>query len=316
LTRRRLGRGLHDLGAERFAPPPASPLELTLVRNEAGAHRSRSTVVCVTSGKGGTGKSILTSNLAVHLAASGLQVVAVDADMGLANLHLLLGMHPERTVMEVIESGATIDEIAESGPLGVRLAAGGSGRPEMADLDPGRLRRLVAAMDAIGDGTDVVLVDTGAGIGRATTSFLYAFEAILVVTSPDLTAMTDAYAVIKNVIHNHRSARVLVVVNRAQSAVEGLEVFSRIDKVSRRFLDRGLHYLGHILNDPRVTTSVAARIPILLNQPAAPASACLRGVGRALLLEIDRRRAAAPHEPRVEEARPSRGGREGGPECA
>ena len=301
---------------ERFAPPRASPRDLALVRDGVASPGSRSRVVCVTSGKGGTGKSILTSNLAVHLAASGLRVIAVDADMGLANLHLLLGMHPGRTVMDVIENGATIEEIAESGPPGVRLAGGGSGRPEMADLDSGRLRRLVAAMDVIGDDTDVVLVDTGAGIGRATTSFLYAFEAILVVTSPDLTAMTDAYAVIKNVLRNNRSARVLVVVNRAQSAVEGLEVFSRIDRVSRRFLARGLLYLGHVLNDPRVTTSVAARIPILLNQPAAPASACLRGVGRALLLEIDRRRAAAPPHDRVQAARPSRGGPEEGPACA
>ena len=119
------------------------------------------------------------------------------------------------------------------------------------------------------------------GAGSATT---------LVVTSPDLTAMTDGYAVIKNVAHNNRTARVMVVVNRAQSAVEGLEVFGRIDRVSRKFLDRRLMYLGHVLNDPRVTSSVAARIPIVLNQPAAPASACLRGVGRALRLEIDQRR--------------------------
>ncbi len=303
MTRRRLGRGLYDLGVSPFPTPETRPLELTLVKEASPAARPRSIVVCVTSGKGGTGKSILTSNLAVHLAASGMRVVAVDADMGLANLHLLLGMQPRRTVMDVIEFGATIDDIAEDGPLGVRLAGGGSGRPEMADLHASRLRRLVAALDAAGDRADVVLVDTGAGIGRATTSFLYAFEAILVVTSPDLTAMTDGYAVIKNVSRNNRSARIFVVVNRAHSAVEGLEVFSRIERVSQRFLERGLTYLGHVLNDARVSTSVAARIPILLNQPAAPASACLRGVGRALLLEIESRRSAAGEADR-------------GPECA
>ncbi len=303
MTRRRLGRGLYDLGVSPFPTPETRPLELTLVKEASPAARPRPIVVCVTSGKGGTGKSILTSNLAVHLAASGMRVVAVDADMGLANLHLLLGMQPRRTVMDVIEFGATIDDIAEDGPLGVRLAGGGSGRPEMADLHASRLRRLVAALDAAGDRADVVLVDTGAGIGRATTSFLYAFEAILVVTSPDLTAMTDGYAVIKNVSRNNRSARIFVVVNRAHSAVEGLEVFSRIERVSQRFLERGLTYLGHVLNDARVSTSVAARLPILLNQPAAPASACLRGVGRALLLEIESRRSAAGEVDR-------------GPECA
>ncbi len=316
MTRRRLGRGLYDIGASPFTASPTKCRELALVTEEAVAKRRRPLVVCVTSGKGGTGKSVLTSNLAVHLAASGRRVIAVDADMGLANLHLLLGMQPRRTVMEVIETGATLDEIAEPGPLGIRLAGGGSGRPEMADLHPSRLRRLVGAMDAVGDRADIVLVDTGAGIGRATTSFLYAFDEILVVTSPDLTAMTDGYAVIKNVIRNNRSARISVVVNRAGSAVEGLEVFSRIDRVSRRFLERPLFYLGHVLNDPRVATSVAARIPILLNQPAAPASACLRGVGRALLLEIDPQPGIAPEDghacPQIVDGRePQRG-----PECA
>jgi len=242
--------------------------------------------------------------------------LAVDADMGLANLHLLLGMQPRRTVMDVIESGASLDEIAEEGPVGVRLAAGGSGRPEMADLNAGRLQRLVSAMDASGDSADVVLVDTGAGIGRATTSFLYAFEAIVLVTTPDLTAMTDGYAVIKNVVRNNRSARLFVVVNRVQSAVEGLEVFSRIERVSRRFLDRGLVYLGHVLHDPRVGGSVASRIPILLNQPAAPASACLRGVGRALLLEIEACRNPAPREDPVARRTVARLEPQGGPECA
>ena len=243
-------------------------------------------------------------------------MIAVDADMGLANLHLLLGLQPRRTVMEVIEAGATIDDIAESGPVGVRLAGGGSGRPEMADLHPSRLRRLVAAMDAIGDRADVVLVDTGAGIGRATTSFLYAIGEILVVTSPDLTAMTDGYAVIKNVVRNNRSARVFVVVNRAQSALEGLEVFGRIDRVCQRFLERRLHYLGHVLNDPRITTSVAARLPILLNQPAAPASACLRGVGRALLLEIEQRRAGVAEDGRPGATAAPRFDPDRGPACA
>jgi flagellar biosynthesis protein FlhG len=291
LTRRRLGRGLGDLGAAPFAASPFAKPELTLVRDDhVESSGRRPFILCVTSGKGGTGKSVFTSNLAVHLAASGLRVVTVDADMGLANLHLLLGVQPQRTIMEVIESGATLDDIAESGPLGVRLAAGASGRPDMADLHPGRLSRLVAAMDAEGDRAEVVLVDTGAGIGRATTSFIYTLGEIVVVTTPDLTAMTDGYAVIKNVAHNNPSARIFVVVNRAKSAVEGLEVFGKIDRVSQRFLRRPLFYLGHILNDSRVGASVASRIPIVLNQPAAPASACFRGVGRTLLIEIDRKR--------------------------
>ncbi|HEU4403523.1 MAG TPA: P-loop NTPase [Candidatus Polarisedimenticolia bacterium] len=285
MRRRRLGRGLNDLIGSPRAREFAQPLE-------TAATGPRPVVVCVASGKGGTGKSVLTSNLSVHLAASGVKVVALDADMGLANLHLLLGMRPTRTVLEVIERGASLDDIAEPGPAGVRLAAGGSGMPELADLHPLRLQRLVAAIDDLAGRAEVVLVDTGAGIGRAATAFLYALEEILVVTTSDLTAMTDAYAVIKNVAHNNRTARLSLVVNRASSAVEGLEVYGRMDRISRKFLGRSLLYLGHVLDDPRVGASVAARIPILLNQPASPAAACLRGIGRSLMLEIAPRRTA------------------------
>lgn len=288
MRQRRLGRGLSDLASSPFArrapEPGAGPV---------GAAGPRPLTVCITSGKGGTGKSVLTSNLAVHLAATARSVLAVDADMGLANLHLLLGVRPSRTIADVIERGARLDEIAEIGPVGVRLAAGGSGLPEMADMHPARLQRLVDAIDDLGGRAEVVLVDTGAGIGRATTSFLYTLPEILVVTTPDLTAMTDAYAVIKNVARNNPGARVLLAVNRVASAVEGLEVFGRIDRICQKFLGRPILYLGHVLEDPRVPASVAARLPILLNQPAAPAAACLRGVGRALMLEIGARAAGA-----------------------
>ncbi len=299
----RLARGLGDLTAAPFgsirsvpvtgSAPATGPISATgpaPAVTTGPARPRRPAIVCVTSGKGGTGKSVLTSNLAVHLAATGVRVMAIDCDLGLANLHLLLGVRPRRSLMEVIENGAGLDTIAEIGPVGLRLVAGGSGVPEMADLHPARLRRLLAAMEGLGDRTDVVLVDTGAGIGRATTVFIYALDEVLVVTTPDLTAMTDAYAVIKNVAHHNANARISVVVNRARSAMEGLEVFGRIDQISQRFLGRRLLFLGHVLDDERVPISVAARLPILLNQPGAPAAACLRGVGRALLLEVEARR--------------------------
>jgi flagellar biosynthesis protein FlhG len=301
-VRRRLGRGLGDLaaplpvtGSAARRPYPAAVAARVDSSSGPDGHpsltpRRRPVVVCVTSGKGGTGKSMLTSNLAVHLSAQGVKVMAVDADLGLANLHLLFGMRPARTLMDVIERGAALDEIAEVGPVGVRLAAGGSGLPEMADLHPERLRRLLAAMEALDEGTRIVLVDTGAGIGRATTSFLYSVEDLIVVTTPDLTAMTDAYAVIKNVVRNNPAARLMVAINRTRDVVEGLEIFGRIDRISRRFLGRSLIYLGHVLEDPRVGVSVAARIPVVLNQPASPAAACLRGVGRSLQLELTSRR--------------------------
>ena len=283
----RLGRGLRDLriwpvpapapGA-RPDPPAAAAWPATAARRPA--------VVCITSGKGGTGKSVIASNLSVHFAGGGSRVVVVDADLGLANQHLLLGVKPALSIVDVIERGVPMEDILEDGPAGVALAAGVSGRPEVADLHAGRLRRLVASIEGLAGRADIVVVDTGAGIGRATTTFLYALDDVVLVTTPDLTAMTDGYMVIKNVARNNPRARLSVVVNRVQSAVEGLEVFGRIEQVCRRHLGRAPRFLGHVLEDRRVAGSVASRIPILLNQPSAPAAACLRGVGRALQLAI------------------------------
>ncbi len=282
MTKRRLGRGLADLAA---SPGAAEAASLGSIR-DGGATGHRPWIVCVSSGKGGTGKSIVTSNLSVHMASNGLRLLSVDADMGLANLHLLLGLRPGRTIFDLIERGASLEEIVETGPAGIRLAAGGSGIPEMADLHPERLLRLIVALESAGAIADMVLIDTGAGIGRATTSFLYSVRDVVIVTTPDLTAMTDAYAVIKNVARNNRQARMFLVVNRTSSAMEGMQIFGRIDQISRKFIGRSLHYLGHILDDPRVPASVAACKPILLHQPASPAAACLRGIGRSLMLEM------------------------------
>lgn len=282
VKKRRLGRGLADLAAS----PGAAEAALLGRMRGAGTNGHRPWIVCVSSGKGGTGKSIVTSNLSVHMASSGLKLLSVDADMGLANLHLLLGLRPARTIFDVIERGVSLADIVETGPAGVQLAAGGSGITEMADLHPERLLRLVVALEASGGIADMVLVDTGAGIGRATTSFLYSVRDVVVVTTPDLTAMTDAYAVIKNVARNNRQARLFLVANRTSSAVEGMQIFARMDQISRKFLGRSLHYLGHVLDDPRIAASVAACKPILLHQPASPAAACLRGIGRSLMLEM------------------------------
>jgi len=282
VKKRRLGRGMADLAA---SPGAAEAALLGRMRSTATNGR-RPWIVCVSSGKGGTGKSIVTSNLSVHMASSGLRLLSVDADMGLANLHLLLGLRPVRTIFDVIERGKTLTEIVETGPAGVQLAAGGSGITEMADLHPERLLRLVVALEGAGGLADMVLVDTGAGIGRATTSFLYSVRDVLIVTTPDLTAMTDAYAVIKNVARNNRRARIFLVANRTASAVEGMQIFARMDQISRKFLGKSLHYLGHVLDDPRIPASVAACKPILLHQPASPAAACLRGIGRSLMLEM------------------------------
>ncbi len=171
-------------GAE--APPQAAP-----PRSPAGR------LVGIASGKGGTGKTVLAANLAVALALSGLEVAAVDADLGLANLHILLGMPPGSTLGGTVFSGASLDSAVVRGPAGVALVPGGAGAAALADLAPSQLDRLAASVRALARGRDAVIVDSAAGLSPRTLRLLAECDLCVVATTPEVTAMTDAYAVLK-----------------------------------------------------------------------------------------------------------------------
>lgn len=277
---RRLGRNLSDLtGHARIpvTPVPAATAPPSFAR--AGAAR----VICVTSGKGGTGKSVLTSNLATELALRGRRVLAVDVDLGLANLHLLLGLTPRKSLYHSLLSNLTFREVSERTISGVTLVPGPSGVAELADLSTRDLAHLISETARFGAEFDMVLVDTAAGISRMTTGFLNAAREILVVTTPDLTAMTDAYATMKTTLRHNPTAVMSVVVNRARTSKQGWEVFQTLDGIAGRFMARRLCYLGYLPEDDTVRRSVAVKTPAVLMEPDSAVALRVREIASILI---------------------------------
>ncbi len=278
MTGRKLGRNLSELTGQVRMPPRESlrsPVAPSL--RDCPAR-----VLCITSGKGGTGKSVLSSNLSVDLARRGKRVLAIDADLGLANLHLLLGVSPRRNLYHALSASLSFREIIERAPEGVTLVPGPSGVAELADLSPRDLAHLVSETARIAPDYDLVLIDTAAGISRMTTAFLYAVREILVVTTPDLTAMTDAYATAKTALRHNPSAVISVVVNRARSARQGWEVFQTLDGIAGKFLGRRLCYLGYLPDDDTVRRAVAAKVPAVILEPRSAVALRVNEIGRTL----------------------------------
>jgi len=274
----KLGRNLSDLtGQFRFVPREAGrPPEPPSLRDLP------TRILCVTSGKGGTGKSVLTSNLAVDLALRGKRVLVVDADLGLANLHLLLGISPRRNLHHALSGSLAFREIAEKGPEGVCLIPGPSGVAELADLSSRDLAHLIGETARMSEGFDLALVDTAAGISRMTTAFVYAAREVIMVTTPDLTAMTDAYATIKTALRHNPSAVISVVVNRARSSGQAWEVFQTLDGIAGKFLRRRLCYLGYLPEDDTVRRAVSAKTPAVLMEPESAVALRIREIGSTL----------------------------------
>jgi flagellar biosynthesis protein FlhG len=278
MTLRRLGRTLADLTSQAPVSDSRSPFTPQTFA-QAGAAR----VVCVTSGKGGTGKSMLTSNLSTELALRGLRVLAVDADLGLANLHLLLGLTPRRSLYHALTANLNFQEVSERTSSGVTLVPGPSGVAELADLTARDLSHLIGETGRFGRAFDVVLVDTAAGISRMTMAFLHAAREILVVTTPDLTAMTDAYATMKTTFRRNPAASMWVVVNRARTARQGWEIFQTLDGITGRFMARRLGYLGYLPEDDTIRRSVAAKTPAVQLDPDSAIALRIREIASTLL---------------------------------
>ena len=280
---RRLGRSLSDLTAQTRTTRPPAPVPSPPPVPPSFARLSTARVICVTSGKGGTGKSVVTSNLATQLVLQGRRVLAVDMDLGLANLHLLLGVTPRRSLYNSLLSNLTFREVSERTHNGVVLVAGPSGVAELADLSAKDLGHLIGETGRYGSEFDIVLVDTAAGIARMTMAFLNAAREILIVTTPDITAMTDAYATMKTTLKHNPEAVLSVVVNRAPTSRQAWEVFQTLDGIASRFMGRRLKYLGYLPEDDAVRRSIAIKTPAVQAEPASSVAMRVREIASALL---------------------------------
>ena len=199
--------------------------------------------------------------------------------MGLANQHLLLGIRPLLDISHIISEGRTLKEIAVPGPMGLWLIPGGSGIPDLSALNSYELDLILGELRKLEKSTDIVLIDTAAGISPQTMIFLYATSEVLLVTTPDITALTDAYAVIKTLALNNPDARVILAVNRIGSLNEAKAAYSRIAKVAKKFLNKNIIYGGYIFDDPSVIHSIFLKNPVILSHPQSISARCIQRMG-------------------------------------
>ena len=246
------------------------------------AFRGPAWTLAVTSGKGGVGKTQIAANIGVALARRGLQVLMLDADLGLASLDLALGLQPRTDLLAVVRGEATIDEIAVDGPMGLKLLPACPGRYAMANLDPGQRSRLIQAVHEAAQAYDVLLIDTGAGIGSTSVYFASAADEVLLVSTPDPTAIRDAYAMAK-VLHRRCGVdRIKLVSNQVGNALAGAELHARLDEIVTRFLALELDYLGYVPWDKEVIRSARRGRPLVLSAPTSPASRAVAALAARL----------------------------------
>jgi flagellar biosynthesis protein FlhG len=235
----------------------------------------RGQVLAITSGKGGVGKTNIAANLAICLASSNRKVVLLDADLGLGNLDVVMNINSRYNLSHVVSGRKTLEEITQIGPAGVEIICGGSGIEELANLGQFQRTRLMEELQAIQNHTDVVVIDTGAGIHNSVICFCMAADHVLVVTTPEPPAMTDAYAMIKVLAGRRYSGRISLVVNMAASAAEGKKIYRQIADVARRFLDTPVFEAGVLCKDDHVPAAVRAREPVVLAHPRSKITASL-----------------------------------------
>jgi flagellar biosynthesis protein FlhG len=241
--------------------------------------------LAVTGSKGGVGKSNLALNLALAMQRFGRRVLLLDGDLGLANLDVLLGLVPKHTIEHLLHGGVSLDEVLLEGPGGVRVLPAASGVPELTRLDAptrGRLASILAESNAL---ADVVIVDTGAGLGSATLTLQRAASRVIVVTTPEPTALVDAYATLKVLWAADPHKRADLVVNAADSESEAAQVQRQIGRAAESFLGRAPGCLGAVLRDSKIGDAVRQQRALLEAYPASIAARCYERIAARILAD-------------------------------
>jgi flagellar biosynthesis protein FlhG len=249
--------------------------QATNLRQMARRMKPRAQTIAVTSGKGGVGKTNLAVNLAAVLAAMRRKVVLLDADMGLANADIVCNVQPRYNLAHVVAGQKGLAEVVAPVPAGFALVAGASGLSRMADLTDTDRRRLIDELETLQESADILIIDTGAGIGRNALAFTAAADQVVVVTTPEPTAITDAYAVIKVLVRCGTAGSISLMVNMAKSRDEARMVHERIAGVCRRFLKADVTFGGYVVTDAVVPESVRKRSPFAVEYPKSQATQCV-----------------------------------------
>jgi len=239
-------------------------------------------VIAVTSGKGGVGKTNLSVNLGVALSQMGRRVALLDADMGLANVDILLGLSPEYNLSHVLQGKKTLQEIMLTGPAGLKVIPASSGVQQMSELSSVEQAGVIRAFSEIDQSLDVLIVDTAAGISSSVVNFARACQEIIVVVCDEPTSLTDAYAYIKLLNRDYGLNKFHVVANMVQSTQQGQQLFNKLTKVTDKYLDVSLSYTGAVPFDDYLRRSVQKQSPVLEAFPRSKAALAMRNLARTI----------------------------------
>jgi len=240
-------------------------------------------VIAITSGKGGVGKTNFTINLAISLSNLGYKIIVFDADIGLGNIDIVLGVVPRNNISSVINGTKDILDIMTDGPNGIKIIPGGSGVKDLNDLSEEKVDNMIKQFTKLEGYADFILIDTGAGLSNTVLSFVRAAEEIILVTTPEPTSLTDAYAMIKTLTVYEQCDNLKVIVNRAENAREADEIFEKLSRATNKFLNIKLENLGYILNSKLVVDSVKSQNPLLLMYPNSAVSSKINAIALKLM---------------------------------
>lgn len=237
--------------------------------------------IAITSGKGGVGKTSLAVSLSLALAHGGSTVTLLDADLGLANINVILGIIPKYNLYHVIKGKKKLKDIVIDIPEGIKIIAGASGFHQLANLDLKQINEFIGSISEL-DSDDFMIVDTGAGVSQNVLSFVIASDEVLVVTTPEPTAITDAYGIIKSIAAQAPDKCVKLIVNRVSSVAEGKRVAQRVINIAGQFLNVKVENIGFVFDDIYVGKSIRSQKPFILSYPKSKASVCVNMIADRL----------------------------------
>lgn len=254
--------------------------------------KPKARVITVTSGKGGVGKTSISINLAIQLTRLGKKVVVFDADFGLANIEVMLGVRPQYNLADMMFRGKDLTDIITQGEEGISFISGGSGIQELASMNREQVMYLTSRLIALDKYADVIIVDTGAGISDSVLEFVLASTEVLLVATPEPTSITDAYALLKALNRKEEFVKedtsIKMISNRVSSVAEGQSLYEKMSVVSDKFLNIPITYLGSVPMDEQISKAVMRQKPVSVINPEAPSSKAIRQIAETLLdLDIE-----------------------------
>jgi len=270
-------------GRKSIEPTFARELVPPLKRSTALKHMTPAPVFTITSGKGGVGKTNIVANLAAALMLRKKRVMVIDADLGLANLDLFLGVRPTYTLADFFAGQAALDEIIVPNRNGILLLPGASGVQEITALRHDQKVALLTELDALNHEVDLVLVDTGSGISDAVTYFATAAQEIVVVVTPEPAAMTDAYTLVKVLASVHHEKRFRILANNVSGEAEARRLFDALSGTALRFLNASLDFFGWVPRDPQLIQAVARSQTVVTEASNAPSARAFASMAERLI---------------------------------